>query len=86
MMFYTFVKDSSGSVQRVGADCSVPPEFVEKLTAYTNDGCTAGEAEEWDQQVINGAKAGMVADPSLPTSAPASEVAEEAAGTEAAAQ
>lgn len=66
-MFYTFVKDSSGNVQRVGAECSVPPEFVEKLTQYTNDGCVAAEAEEWDKQVI-GTHAGMVPSPELPTS------------------
>lgn len=71
MMLYAFVKDSSGTIFRVGEECSVPAELSEKLMAYTNDGATLGTAEEWDSQVIHGATAGMIADPTLGQSEPA---------------
>lgn len=73
MMLYAFVKDQSGLVYRVGAECDVPPQLQEKFMAYTNDGATAAEAEEWDSQMTNAATSGMIPDPALPKSEVASE-------------
>lgn len=59
MMLYTFVKDVSGNVQRVGAECSVPQELGEVLKVYSADGCQMAEAAEYDMQVIKGAEKGV---------------------------
>jgi hypothetical protein len=74
MMLYAFVKDESGLVFRIGADCEVPPPLTEKLSGYMSDNARMDEtgslAGEWDQQMTNAAQAGMVPDPNAPVSGP----------------
>lgn len=55
MMLYTFVKDPSGLVLRVGAECSVPEELQAVMLPYSEKGCQMGEAAEFDAQLLKGA-------------------------------
>lgn len=62
MMFYFFVQ-KDGNITRRGGECSVPPELEALVNELSNAGESLATAEEYDEQVIKGATAGMVPEP-----------------------
>lgn len=68
MELYFFVKNAEGNVSRHSnvdgdgkvVECTVPPELVDEVAKLSEAGYVPATAEEWDQQIIKGATAGMV--------------------------
>lgn len=69
-MLYRFIS-KDGNVVRIGDIDDATLEA--KLQGYIDSGFALAQAEAWDSQVIKGATAGMIPDPSNPTSAPSTE-------------
>ena len=67
MMLYLYLK-KDGDVKRIGADCDLPESIQEAMKPWSENGYDMADPSEYDTQVINGAMAGSIPDPNLPTS------------------
>lgn len=65
MMLYLFV-ESNGNHELRGVEVAeLPPEVVAKQTELTNDGYNLSDSSKYTEQLLNGAKNGMVPEADL---------------------